>query len=478
MIYDLIVIGDDLSSHVAAGVASSNGIKTALLCETGMGASCLIGDVDFNIDPVPMTGFGSNQSLISFLEKLDISADIALEDPAYQIILPEHRIDCFSDKEALVKELSREFPELEGEIKSFYDAVEKSTLIADKWLNDHPLIQPNNAKEYLNYFKLTPYIVRHLLDTMKLKKIMAHNPAFKKVIEAQQVLLSLRTNNQASIFSSFQHGASLRGVHFFSRGKQTLFDGAKKKIESAGGCYINGCEALSIKKGQPIEVTYNDNDGVASRIEADNLIVSTKWQNMHLLIDRKKKLNFGDWLRPVTISHYPFTIHLGINPSCLPERMARYVALVSDVKKNIYDDNLIILESGTNKETREGSPSMIPLSATVFLPNDPNIWSKENLAKKADSIIDGLEYFLPFLKENIEFSDIEESITVSKKQREIINPKYHLRNSFITGFAAKTNKTKFSNVYLTGASLLTDIGFDGEIISGINAANRVVLKGK
>jgi phytoene dehydrogenase-like protein len=443
-----------------------------------MGDSCLIGDIDFNIDPTPMTGFGSNQIGLSLLEKLDIASELLGGDPAYQIILPEHRIDFFRDKESLVKELSREFPELEGEIKSFYDAVGKSTLIADKWLNDHPLIQPNNAKEYLNYFKLTPHIVRHLLDTMKLKKIMAHNTAFKKVIEAQQVLLSLRTNNQASIFSSFQHGASLRGVHFFSRGKQTLFDGAKKKIESAGGCYINGCEALSIKKGQPIEVTYNDNNGVASRIEADNLIVSTKWQNMHLLVDRKKKLNFGDWLRPVKISHYPFTIHLGINPSCLPERMARHVAMVRDVKKDIYDDNLIILESCVDKERREFSPSKVPLSATVFLPNEPDSWSKENLEKKADSILEHIEYFLPFLKENIEFSDIEESIAVSKKQREIINPKYQLRNSFITGFAAKTNKTKFPNVYLTGASLLTDIGFDGEIISGINAANQIVSKGK
>jgi hypothetical protein len=118
----------------------------------------------------------------------------------------------------------------------------------------------------------------------------------------------------------------------------------------------------------------------------------------------------------------------------------------------------------------------IPLSATVFLPNDQAIWSNENLSQTADSIINRLEYFLPFLKENIEFSDIEESINISKKQREIVNPKYQLRNSLITGFAAKTNKTRFGNIYLTGASLLTDAGFEGEIISGINAVSRVAGK--
>jgi hypothetical protein len=41
-------------------------------------------------------------------------------------------------------------------------------------------------------------------------------------------------------------------------------------------------------------------------------------------------------------------------------------------------------------------------------------WSKENLTANARSIIERLEYFLPFLKENIEFFDIKESINISK----------------------------------------------------------------
>ncbi|PKN07159.1 MAG: hypothetical protein CVU72_03360 [Deltaproteobacteria bacterium HGW-Deltaproteobacteria-7] len=266
----------------------------------------------------------------------------------------------------------------------------------------------------------------------------------------------------------------LRGAYHFSGGKQALFDSLIKKIEStADGLYINRCEVLSIKKGKLIELTYMDKDGSASKIEADHLIVSTKWQNMHLVIDRKKKLNLSDFIRPVKISHYPFTIHLGVSPDCIPERMARHVAVISDVNKNIYDDNLIILESNAHEDAKNTSTAMIPLLATVFLPNDQNIWSKDHLSQTADSIIDRLEYFLPFLKENIKFFDIEESIKISQKQRDVVNPKYQMRNAFLSGFAAKKNKTKFGNVYLAGASLLADAGFEGEIISGINAAARV-----
>jgi phytoene dehydrogenase-like protein len=221
-----------------------------------------------------------------------------------------------------------------------------------------------------------------------------------------------------------------------------------------------------------------DKNGVASKIEADNLIVSTKWQNMHLLIERKKKINLGDFIRPIKVSYYPFTIHLGIRQNSIPEKMARHVAVISDVNKNIYDDNLIILELSAPEDEKTISTAKSSLSATVFLPDDQMTWSKENLTANARSIIERLEYFLPFLKENIEFFEIKESINISKKQRDVINPKYQLQNSFISGFAAKSNKTKFGNIYLTGASLLTDAGFEGEIISGMNAAARVVGKRK
>ena len=102
----------------------------------------------------------------------------------------------------------------------------------------------------------------------------------------------------------------------FHKANRNFFDALIKKIESTNGSYLNQLRILSIKKGKLIEVTYMDKDGVASRIEADNLIVSTKWQNMHLLIERKKKINFGDFIRPTKISHYPFTIHLGVRQKC------------------------------------------------------------------------------------------------------------------------------------------------------------------
>jgi phytoene dehydrogenase-like protein len=476
--YDLIVIGDDLSSHIAAAVASSKGIKTALISENGIANSSVVGDLVFNTDMTPLSGLGENQIFFSLLKDLNISPDINILNPSFQVILPENRLDFFNDKEALVKELAREFPDQAREIKSYYDAIEKNSHVVEKWFYDHPLIQPRKFRDYVDYLKLASCLIKNNLNDRRLKRLISRNPSFHKVIEAHNVLLSFRINHQTSLFSNFQYCAPLRGIYHFPQGKQAFFDALIKKVEMSDGLYLTNHEVISIKKGRFIEVTYHDKSGDASKVEADHLIVSTKWQHMHLVIDRKKKFSFGDFLRPTKISKYPFTIHLGIDPACLPEKMARHVAVISDIHKDIYDDNLIILESMTSQSAQTIAASKIPLSATVFLSDNQDIWSNENLHQVADSMMKRLESFLPFLQENIKFLDVEESIKISQKQRDVVNPKYQIRNALITGFAAKSNKTKFGNIYLTGASLLSDAGFEGEIISGINAANRVEVKRK
>lgn len=477
--HDLIVIGDDLSSHVAAAVTAGYGLDTVLVAEHGAGGLFLSGDFAFNIDPTPLSGFGADQTCLSLLAELDIppiERECNLLNPAYQIILPEHRIDFFNEKDALINELAREFPECAREIKDFYEAAQTKSAIFDEWLHSHPLIEPFSLKDYRDYLKLAPHLVVHQIDKFKFKKLLDTNPSLEKVFEAQEALLSCTAGNKNSFSSSFQYCVPFRGVYFFQQGKQTLFNSLIKKIEANNGLYMSPCEVLNIKNGNVIEIEIRDQAGNSFVISGKNLILSTKWEKMHLLFADKKKINLGERLSPVTVSHLPFTIHLGCKIHCIPEKMSHYVAVISDVHKDIYDDNLIILESNipANDPATAAVADRLSLSATVFLPADADVWSHDNLAAKAASIIDRLIFFLPFLKENIEFFDLEKSIEISKMHHCAINPKYKMRNSFFTGFSARTNRTSFPNIYLTGASLLADAGFEGEILSGMNASSRII----
>ncbi|MBP9013210.1 MAG: hypothetical protein KBG22_06340 [Smithella sp.] len=477
--YGLIVIGDDLASHVAAATASSRGIKTALIAESGIACESMIGELAFNTDSTPFTGVGDHEIFSSLLYELGVLPKTTSLNPAYQVILPDKRIDFFNDKDDLTRELIREFPELANEIKSFYDEIERSSAIAENWFTRHPVIQPKSSRDFLDFLKLAPQLIKSILFNIKFKKVIAQNPCFQKIMEAQQALLSFHYHQSNSLFSDYICATPLRGVYYFPDGKHIFFNDLIRKLDVADGLYVKNREILSVRKDRIIEVTYKDDNGVGVKIDSENLIVSTKWQNMHLILDRKKKFNFGDFIRPAKIAFYPFTLHLGIKPQCLPEKMARHVAVVCDVNKDIYDDhNLILLESGASQNQEAVTSSVAPLSVTVFLPDHQDVWGEDKLAERADAILDHLDFFLPFLKENIELFDIHESIRLSRKQRNVVNPKYNIRNSFLTGFAAKSNTTRFGNIYLTGASLLADAGFTGEVLSGVNAVKHVSSKRK
>ncbi len=475
--HDLIIIGDDLSSHVAAAVAANYGLDTVLVAEHGLGGFHLVDDFAFNIDPTPLSGFGLNQTCLSLLAELDIppiERESKLLNPAYQIILPEHRIDFFNEQEALVNEMAREFPEYAPEIKAFYESAGNKCNIFTEWLHNHPHIKPLSFKDYYIFLKMLPSLFRHQLEKAKFKKLLNKNNSLKKVFEAQEALLSINIDNQNSFSSSLQHCSAFRGIYYFRQGKQIIFNSLIKKLESKNGLYLSNCEVLNVNKGKSVSIDISANAGNTSSISAKYLIVSTKWDAMHLLLAGKKNINFENWINPVKISHSPFTIHLGCARKCLPEKMAHHVAVVSDVQKNIFDNNMIILEYSVPDDETVSADNNVPLTATVFLSADHEQWSRENLTAEASAIIDRLEYFLPFLKENIVFFDLEKSIEISKISRSVHNSKYIMRRSFITGFAARTNKTRFKNVYMTGASLLADAGFEGEIISGINAASSVI----
>ena len=479
MIYDLIVIGDDLSSHVAAAVAAGYGHSSALIAESGLGDTFIIGNFVFNVDPTPITGMGTNQTLLSLLAELDIppiERDGLLLDPAYQVILPDHRIDFFRDKESLVKDMAREFPQLGIEINKFYDSTMKYSAVFSQWLRKHPFVQLKSIRDFGSYLKIIPSIIGHKLKTKKFKRILLNNPSLQKIWEAQYSLLSFNTDNQHSFSSSFIYSSPLRGIFYFQQGKQIIFNSLIRKIESSGGLYLSQCEISAIEKGRLISVDVTDKNGVTSKISAKKMIVSSKWNGMPKLTGPKKKINIADWIRPVKIAYYPFTIHLGIPKKCIPEKTARHIGVVSDVNRDIHDNNLIILQLNIPQQHDGDSANKISMTATVFLPNDNKIWTRENLKAQSESIIDRLEFFLPFLKENIELFDINKSIDICNECRQIVNPKYQLRNSFFSGFAAKNNKTRFRNIFLCGASLLTDAGFEGEIISGIIAASKVIAK--
>jgi phytoene dehydrogenase-like protein len=480
-VYDLIVIGDDLSSHVAAAYASQNGLHTLLIAEGGLGGLYLLDDFVFNIDPTPLTGLGPEQLGLSVLAELGIAppeSDSLSINPAFQVILPDHRIDFYNDLTSLTAELAREFPESDADIRDYYNMAVDASSVFHNWVAEHPQIQPQNIKEYFSYLKILPYIVRYKFGAVKFDKILSQDASLEKVWEAQQALFSSNNDDLFSFASAFQYCAPLRGVSYFPQGKQFLYNALIEKIESNKGLYLNNYQISSMTRNEIIDLEIKAQDGTTSKVSGQNLIISIKSNGLSFVRGNNKYLNISDWFRPVKIAYYPFTIFLGVAEKCLPEKIARHIAVITDVAKDIHDNNLIIMETSLPEKDQRLSLARSSLTATVYLPDSEENWTRDALKREANSILERLEAFLPFLKDNIELSNIDKSIDVSLDYRKVLSPKYKVRNALFTSFAAKTNKTRFKNIFLTGSSLLTDAGFDAEMISGKNAALQVMKKRK
>ena len=70
--FDVIVIGSDLSSLIAALLASRYGRKVLLLAESGLDDGLARSGYTFNVDPFPWSGFGVGQVFSRLLSEVNI----------------------------------------------------------------------------------------------------------------------------------------------------------------------------------------------------------------------------------------------------------------------------------------------------------------------------------------------------------------------------------------------------------------------
>ncbi len=476
--YDAIVIGNDLSSLIAAITAVRKGFKTALLSERDIADTYIEVGYTFNLDPFPLSGFGNAQICERLFAKLDIpstlSSSIRLLDPGLQIILPEHRIELFQDINLLLKEMGREFPEEAVDIGKFYSSVLKIGDLVNQFFSENTVLYPRSFHEYWGLIKKIPFLIREKAISGRASYRAFRNAAFRRVIETQLAVLSnLYRERAGSLFSAHILSQPLRGLFYQMGGKGILMDGLRTTFRSSGGTLPDNCSVLRIISDKKISIDVRT-DGNVSTIRGENLIVSTKWENLRmLLLNDGKFQRLTHRLKRVSPIQHPFTLHMGVFDKGLPEKMAPFVVVVRDKNKSALENNLVFLETSARNDSGRAPDGKRAISATVFLKESPLKMSNHDLEETSMVILNHLDIFLPFFMENLDYINIEKSIELSRKNQGIVNQKFIIRRNFLPGLRILSNRTSVPNMFITGGMLMAGLGFDGEIISGVNAASLI-----
>jgi phytoene dehydrogenase-like protein len=477
--YDTIVIGNDFSSLIAALVAAHSGKRTALLSEGHIPDFHTESGYTFNIDPFPWTGSNPGGLLRRLLSEIDTNLVDQLRIqplyPDFQVILPEHRVDLYSKIELLSHELKREFAIDSEKTINFYESIIQKRKVITSLIQETPYVHPGTFQDYLDYIFHVPVFLWNRKGLSSNLKSVENNPLLKRIFDAEILLLSnLCPDGTAPLSSAYILSFLLNGFYYYSGGKHHLIEELKKKFTELGGIIFGECSILRLNIKEEIKADILV-DKEAFVINSSNVIISTKWEQFKEVIIKDKRFSkLANKYTHVEKLYFPFTVHMGLCDKGLPEQMAEYVMIISDGNESLADGNLVFLETSLREDTGRAPSGKRAMSATILLNESPLSLSNEDLKAISKNILIKIEDFLPFFTESFEFMNIDSSINISRKYQEVINQKYTTRKNSILGISPLSNKTPVENVFLTGGMLFAGLGFDGEVISGLNAANMII----
>jgi phytoene dehydrogenase-like protein len=476
--YDTIIIGNDISSLVAALTTVCRGRKTAWIREGNIPDFYSESGYVFNIDPLPWSGFGHEQKFRQFLADLDIPvAEGTLFyslHPSLQIIFQKNRLDLFSGIKFQLQEIRREFLIDTDGYEKFFDSAIKNRHIISDMMCDNPYIFPRTLQESIKLMFNIPALLLHKKNLSRKLKGVQEPVSLKKIIDAEILLLSnLEKGTEPPLSVAYAIASLLNTSYYLMGGKHKLIMECEEKFQTLGGTLIKGCSVLRVHMNEDVKTDILIDDKTLT-IAAHNIIISTKWEQFKpIVLNDKRFSKYAKKYMTIKNSAYPFTIHMGLHDKGLPEKLAANAMLVFDEEKPLRNNNLVFLETSLRHDLERAPAGRRALSATVFLDHSPLRLSDEYLTSMAEGILKNIDEFFPFFRENIDFINIEKSINLSRKYQEVLNLKYSMKRSTILGIGFPTNKTPVKNVFVTGGMLFAGLGFEGEIVSGLNAANLI-----
>ena len=477
--YDTIVLGNDPGSLVAAVTLANQGKKTLLLTEDTPLCYSESG-YTFDIDPFPWSGFNRGNLFKQFLSHSGILPEEPPLPSPLQIIFQKHRIDLYGMMERDIREIEREFPDKASGIAGFYNSLSRSGQFVSGLIDKGLHLRPEKLKERLRLLVTLPFIGLRKRDfTAKLKALQQVSP-LGKVMEAQILLLShLDPHTISPIAAARTLSTALQGVFHHREGKHLLMGRLKKKFEADGGVIDeNPVSTLEMERVikvnlQPVEAQEDSIPTIYGR----NIIISTYCDKLSSLMEGNRA--FGSLRKRygrIQPSLYPVTLHLGVYDRCIPEKMGPYVVVISDETKPAEEGNFLFLETSEPGNLLRAPEGKRALSLTSFVKNAPAEAEENTLQAVMEDMLKNVRFFLPFLGENIDFINLQESIRISKRYQKTRGLKYKAKNP-LNGLSFLSGKTPLKNVYLTGNALIPGLGFEGEIISGINTARLATERG-
>jgi phytoene dehydrogenase-like protein len=480
-LYDVAIIGNELAGLVAGALLVKRGFQVVVIDVESQRIQ--VKRDGFALRPFPglFYGFGQGQVFsdiflelgIPFLEKKKFQ----LATPAYQVAMPEARVDILQGREEWTKLLHSEFGADAGGLMNMLNEMDRYHSILRRLLT-HELIYPAytlREKYRLNracgelgadYKEGARLSYSEFLDSFHL------SPATRAFLDAQFYFLApVYPDDPSLFFASFVFSYVNKGIFNVEGGLRVLEDICKERISSYRGQLQRAGEIESIDFGRVNEIQLG---GVKEPVRAKKILVcSDIGAFLTKFAPKSLKGSFQERLSAPPPRRHSFTLYVAVDEQVAPVGMKDNVILLTDPSKPLSAQNLTFVSLSAGDNPDFAPPGKRLFATTVVVEPESGELTAPEARRLSELMLKNLRDLVPFLDDFTQFVAYDESFALYQAiRRSTVSPTVDPEDRF--GIACLSNSTPHKEVFYAGKATLPGLGMEGEGFSAVMAAQLLV----
>jgi hypothetical protein len=366
--YDVLVLGDDLGGLIAAALCARRGLRV-LVTETAATPVERVQVGPWSLPRAPLTFVGETSPAVrrviaelNFIQTM--KRRLQPVRPAFQVVLPDGRIEVQGDAEPLSHELSRELPNEQSTLEGFLGRAAEVSRVLEPVLGQDVSFPPEGfweKREIARNEGRLPSADEDLLPGLPQGSVAR---AFIALPAAFSLNLDPRALTPTAIARAFDLWR--RGTSRLDGGRATLRQLLLEKLQTqhAGEVQLVQPAGIVTRWGRAQGISLRDRDEI---IGAQHIISAGPAAELTDLFGDKPPKRLTQVARGLAPTAYRFVLHMILAEAGIPEGISPVTLCVVDPAKPLIGDNAFALHVS---DPDENAQVHVAVLANVAAPGD------------------------------------------------------------------------------------------------------------
>ncbi|MFH1533284.1 MAG: NAD(P)-binding protein [Pseudomonadota bacterium] len=474
--YDIVVVGTDLSGLVFAAQAARAGYRTLVLGHEGRPGTYPIGEAKGLRELPLLYGFETSNLLRGVFRDLGLYHEMRNRperaDPYFQAVTAKAWYSHPGDPDLLDRELAREFPGREREIRGFLKRIADDNRDSEGLLEVLPplpavgwgagrhlrkVLRAHDAEDRLGVQLPFPDDVDYYAVASGLAAMMA--PMRPKPINP--FTLSRLLHHAHGGFYHFPGGMD---------GFRQLFVG---RITSRGGTYRPQAAVSSILLNRRLATDIRLARG-QERISYKMLVCNSSPRRFFDRIPPElQSKKAGALLATLEPAYARYVVNLVVDPELLPDAFGRHLLLITSARKDLVGTNLLWLVR-TDPEAGAEPGSRATISAFCHIPVDQLPGVEEGFDDLNRRILRAVQRIAPFLTaDRVEINT--PYLARNRESGKLVLDPVEVREIYDTPHEGTLDlspvpfQTEYKNILILGDAACSALGLEGALLAARHA---------